>query len=57
MRRKRHPAITMKNRPTDEQYRNAALVIHGSDGTFEIDLENAVVSLSDDDGAYVQAWV
>lgn len=38
------------------KYRDAARRLHQEDGTCEID-DNAVVSFSDDSGAYVQAWV
>ncbi len=41
---------------TDEQYRNAATVQYGEDGSIEID-PGATVSRGDDPGAYVQAWV
>ena len=37
-------------------YREAAEAQYGSDGEIEID-SGAVVSLGDDPGAYVQAWV
>ena len=37
-------------------YVEAAGELHGSDGVCEID-GNAKVSLGDDSGAYVQAWV
>lgn len=40
----------------DEDYRNAARRKYHDEGTCEID-DNAVVSVSDDEGAYVQAWV
>lgn len=39
-----------------EAYRRAARENHYRDGELEID-GNAVVSLGDDPGAYVQAWV
>lgn len=39
-----------------EAYRKAAKELHLSEGTLEID-SNAIVSQSDDGGAYVQAWV
>lgn len=39
-----------------EKYRQAAKRIHVSEGSVEID-EGATVSISDDGGAYVQAWV
>ena len=41
---------------TDEQYIEAARHRHEIEGECEID-ENAVVSVSDNGGAYVQAWV
>lgn len=37
-------------------YRNAARDLHQDDGTCEID-DGATVSMGDDPGAYVQAWV
>lgn len=42
--------------PTDKEYRALAREQWHRDGEIEID-EDAVVSVSDDDGAYVQAWV
>lgn len=41
---------------TDEQYRQAAIKKHGSEGEVEIDAD-AIVSRGDDPGSYVQAWV
>ena len=48
----------MKNEKniTDQQYRNAAESMFGSDGSLEID-SNAKISRGEDAGAYVQAWV
>jgi len=46
----------MKPRPTDEEFVKAARKLYGSDGECEID-KGATVSLSEDGGAYVQAWV
>jgi hypothetical protein len=40
----------------DEKYREAARKLHHKDGECEID-DGAIVSLSDDGGAYVAAWV
>ena len=40
----------------DEAYREAARRLHGRDGECEID-SGAVVSIGDDPGAYVAAWV
>lgn len=47
-----------ETRPTlsDEQYREAAKNLYHNDGECEID-DTAVVSVSEDGGAYVQAWV
>lgn len=45
-----------RSESTVQSYREAAKRIHESEGTLEID-SNAVVSVSDDGGAYVQAWV
>lgn len=42
--------------PLAEAYRKAAKDIHQIDGEVEVD-EGAVVSYSDDNGAYVMAWV
>lgn len=41
---------------TAEAYRKAAKNLHVSGGTLEID-SNAIVSQSDDGGAYVQSWI
>ena len=41
---------------SEAAYRAAARKRYHNEGTCEID-ENAVVSVSDDEGAYVQAWV
>lgn len=38
------------------KYRAAAKRLYHDEGTIEVD-DNAVVSIGDDDGAYVQAWV
>jgi len=40
----------------DKQIRNAARFLYESEGAIEID-DNATVSISDDNGAYVAAWV
>lgn len=40
----------------NEEYRNEAREIYGVVGVIEVDT-NAPVSMSDDEGAYVQAWV
>ena len=40
----------------DQAYIQAARRIHTEDGVCEID-DNAKVSVSEDGGAYVQAWV
>lgn len=44
---------------TDEQYIEAARRLYQKDGEIEIDelAGTEIVSRSDDDGAYVQAWV
>jgi hypothetical protein len=42
-------------RPTNEEYRAAAIQRYAEEGTVEID-ENAKISRAED-GAYVQAWV
>jgi hypothetical protein len=39
-----------------DDYRDAASSLRGYEGETEID-GNATVSMGDDDGAYVQAWV
>lgn len=46
----------MTDRPTDDQYHAAAKRLHESEGQLEID-NGATISVSDDGGAYVQAWV
>lgn len=45
-----------QSRPSLDEYRLSAKAIHEVDGETEIDPE-ALVSVSDDEGAYVQAWV
>lgn len=40
----------------EDQYRAAAKLFHHEEGECEID-DKAVVSVSDEGGAYVQAWV
>lgn len=40
----------------DDWYRARAKELHEEEGTLEID-SNAVVSMGDDPGAYVAAWV
>jgi len=40
---------------TEQAYLNVARKMYGSDGDLEFD-DGAVVSLSDDPGAYVMAW-
>jgi hypothetical protein len=45
-----------EQRPTKGMYRRAAQLFRAKDGTLEVD-DNAEVSLGDDNGAYVQAWV
>lgn len=42
--------------PQAERYRAAAKTKLHNEGTLEVD-DDAVVSISKDDGAYVQAWV
>lgn len=42
--------------PEEEAYRAQAKAEHHTDSECEID-ENAIVSVSEDGGAYVQAWV
>lgn len=39
-----------------DRFRQAAKKIWQREGSIEVD-DNAVVSISDDNGAYVQAWV
>ena len=48
----------MTTRPTltDDQYRDAAKRMYHEEGKTEID-DGATVSVSEDGGAYVQAWV
>lgn len=46
----------MTEEETKAVYRTAAKRLHHRDGEIEID-EEAEVSLGDDPGAYVQAWV
>ncbi len=41
---------------TEEEYRDEAYRVWASDGEIEIDAD-AVVSVSEDGGAYVAAWV
>src|ERR1017187_5655377 len=48
--------IASNSNETDEKYRAAAAEQYEHDGTLEIDVD-APVSLSEDGGAYVQAWV
>lgn len=42
--------------PTEAAYRTAVKELHNIDGECEID-DGAVVSISDDGGAYIQAWL
>lgn len=42
--------------PTEKAYVEAAKRIHTDEGTVEVD-DNAIVSISEDGGAYVSAWV
>lgn len=46
----------MGSRITNKQYVSAAIRLFNDEGTIEIDA-NAKVSRSDEDGAYVEAWV
>lgn len=46
----------MSDEDLEAAYRDMAMALHHQDGHVEID-SNAEVSLSDDRGAYVQAWV
>lgn len=46
----------MQQQDHEAQYRTAARVKWGNDGECEID-EDATVSVSEDGGAYVSAWV
>lgn len=50
------PAVEVEVDPNDNLYREAADTKWGREGECEID-DGAVVSVSDDDGAYVAAWV
>jgi len=45
-----------KNPKISEKFRQAAKRQYEEDGQIEID-DDAIVSMSDDGGAYVQAWV
>ena len=42
---------------SDRRYIETAIDIHHKDGELEIDEISAIVSTSEDPGAYVQAWV
>ena len=46
----------MTEQLTKHDYRNAAHDLKSREGELEID-DTAPVSMGDDDGAYVQAWV
>jgi len=46
-----------QTKPTDEQFRAAAIRLFQEDGRIEIDERDSIVSRGRERGAYVAAWV